>query len=75
MENSLLTFALFLIYLARWPNLKVDLVSSSLNTEGEQVMISEVIELPPSDSCNNRVNFESLYGTWVDLPSVKALMT
>ena len=38
-------------------------------------MIREVMELPPNDSYSNRVNFESLYGTCVDLPSVSALMT
>ena len=74
-ENSLLTLALFLICLALCPKRSVDLVSSSLNTEGEQAMINEVLELPPKDSCRRRVSFESLYGTWDDLPSVKAFIT
>lgn len=38
-------------------------------------MISDVLLLPPSDSCKILVNFESLYGTWVDVPSVRLLMT
>jgi len=53
----------------------VDLVSSSLNIEGEQVMIREVLELPPRDSCNSLVSFESLYGTCDAFPSVRALIT
>ena len=74
-ENSLLTFALFLIYLALQPNLKVDTVSDSLNILGLQVIIRDVFELPPKDSYNILVNFESRYGTCYDLPSVKALIT
>jgi hypothetical protein len=38
-------------------------------------MIRDVLELPPRDSCNNLVSFESLYGTCDALPSVRALMT
>lgn len=49
-ENSLFTFALFFICFAREPNLSVDLVSSSLKVDGEQVMIKDVIEFPPRDS-------------------------
>lgn len=57
------------------PNLSVEIVSASLYDEGEQLMISVVLELPPSDSWSMRVNLESRYGMCVDLPSVNELMT
>jgi len=41
---------LFLIFFALAPNLRVEIVSSSLKLEGEQVMIRQVLELPPRDS-------------------------
>jgi hypothetical protein len=65
-DISVLTRALFLILFARIPNRRVERVSASLNDAGEQLMIRVVRELPPRDSCRMRVNFESLYGTWVD---------
>lgn len=34
-----------------------------------------VFELPPSESCNKRVNLEFLYGMWVLFPSTSALIT
>jgi len=40
----------FLIFFARAPNQRVEIVSSSLKLEGEHVMIKQVLELPPSDS-------------------------
>jgi hypothetical protein len=50
METSLLIFGLFLIYLARLPNRRVETVSASLKIEGLQVMMRHVFELPPRDS-------------------------
>jgi len=47
---SLLIFGVFLIFFARAPNQRVEIVSSSLKLEGEHVMIKQVLELPPSDS-------------------------
>ena len=61
--SSLLTFGLFLIAFARMPNLRVEMVSASLNADGEQVIIRAVLALPPSESCSTRVSLESLYGT------------
>ena len=75
MLSSLLILGLFLIFLALLPNFKVDIVSSSLNLAGLQVIISAVLELPPNDSYKILVSLESRYGTWVDLPSVKLLIT
>jgi hypothetical protein len=49
-ENSLFILALFLIYLALYPNLSVDIVSFSLKILGEHVIINDVLEFPPSDS-------------------------
>ena len=57
--DSLLIFGLFLIFLALAPNHKVDTVSSSLNDEGEQVIMRHVLELPPSDSYKTLVSLES----------------
>lgn len=74
-DNSTLTTALFFIVLARVPKRRVDTVSASLNDDGEQLIIRVVFELPPSDSYRIRVSLESLYGMWVDLPSVKLLIT
>ena len=34
-----------------------------------------VFELPPRESCSNRVSLEFLYGICVDLPSTRAEMT
>jgi len=65
-DISTLTRAVFLIDLARIPNLNVDKVSGSLKDEGEQLIISVVRELPPSDSWRMRVNLESRYGMCVD---------
>ena len=58
-ESSTLTRAVFLILFARIPNRRVESVSASLYEDGEQLMISVVLELPPRDSCNIRVSFES----------------
>ena len=54
---SLLIFGLFFILLALSPNLKVDKVSLSLYILGEQVIIKQVLELPPKDSCKTLVKF------------------
>jgi hypothetical protein len=48
------------MFLARDPNLKVDVVSSILSYAGEQVIIRAVRAFPPSDSCNTRVSLLSL---------------
>ena len=61
--------------MALCPNLNVEIVSASLYILGEQVIINHVLEFPPSDSCKILVNFESLYGTWVDFPSVRLFIT
>ena len=58
--TSLFILALFLIFLARSPNLNVLNVSLSLNTLGEHVIIKHVFELPPKDSCKTLVNLLSL---------------
>ena len=63
MLSSLLILGLFLIFLALLPNFKVDIVSSSLNLAGLQVIISAVLELPPNDSYKILVSLESRYGT------------
>lgn len=34
-----------------------------------------VLEFPPNESCNNRVNLEFLYGMWLLLPSTRAEIT
>ena len=39
---------------------RVDKVSSKLIWAGETVAIMEVLVRPPSESCNNRVNLDSL---------------
>ena len=74
-DTSLFIFGLFFIYFALFPNFNVDIVSASLNILGEHVIIKHVLEFPPKDSDNIRVSLESLYGTWVDFPSVKAVIT
>jgi len=71
-----LTLTVFLISLALWPNLILDNVSESLNTEGDTAIINAVLLLPPKDSCNNLVNLLSLYGICLlFLLSVNALIT
>ena len=57
------------------PKSNVDLVSDSLKLAGEQQMTIVVLALPPSDSCNILVNFESRYGICVLLPSANADIT
>lgn len=52
--------ALFLIFLALTPNLRVEVVSSILSAAGEQLIISAVFEFPPSDSYKTLVSLESL---------------
>ena len=58
--SSLLILALFFIALALYPNLNVEVVSSSLSLAGEQVMIKAVLAFPPRDSYNTLVNLLSL---------------
>ena len=74
-EYSLLTLGLFLIFLAQAPKRNVDIVSSRLNSEGEHVMIKHVLEFPPNESYNTHVSLESQYGTWVEILSVRCLIT
>lgn len=59
-DTSLLILGLFFISLARLPNLRVEIVSASLNMEGLQVIMRQVFELPPRDSYRTRVSLESL---------------
>lgn len=54
-----LTFALFLILLARYPNRNVLRVSLSLYVHIEQLIINVVLLLPPRDSWRILVNLES----------------
>ena len=58
--NSLLTFGLFFMDLARLPKRIVLTVSYSLKGCGEHVIIKHVFELPPSDSDKILVNLLSL---------------
>mmetsp|Transcript_59212 Transcript_59212/g.153849 ORF Transcript_59212/g.153849 Transcript_59212/m.153849 type:complete len:219 (-) Transcript_59212:226-882(-) len=64
-DRSWLILTTFFIIFARCPNRRVLAVSCSLKLEGEHVMISDVLEFPPRDSCNTLVSLESLYGTCV----------
>jgi hypothetical protein len=72
---SRLTLGLFLICLARKPNLKELKDSLKLYKLGEMLIIKRVFEFPPKLSCSNLVSFESLYGMWDILESVNAFMT
>ena len=51
---------MFLIFLARSPNRSVPMVSCKLNSDGEQVMIRVVFELPPMESWSILVSTEFL---------------
>lgn len=69
------TLTLFLMAFARFPNSHVDIVSSRLKGCGEHAISKVVLELPPSDSYNRRVNFDWRYGIWPLLsPSASILM-
>ena len=46
--------------LALWAYDNVDKVSSKLMEAGDTVAISEVLVLPPKESCSKRVNLDSL---------------
>lgn len=72
---SLLIFGVFLIFFAEIPNRRVDIVSEMLLGWGEQVTIKLVFEFPPKDSWRTLVSLLSLYGIWVDFPSVRELIT
>jgi len=48
------------MFLALAPNLRVDRVSASLYGCGEQVIIKQVLELPPKDSDKILVSLDSL---------------
>mmetsp|Transcript_62954 Transcript_62954/g.112441 ORF Transcript_62954/g.112441 Transcript_62954/m.112441 type:complete len:236 (+) Transcript_62954:658-1365(+) len=61
-ESSLiptLISALFSTSFARFPKSSEQRVSSRSFADGEQVMIRQVLELPPKHSANNRVSIES----------------
>lgn len=47
-------------WLHLWPNMRVDLVSASLNTEGEQQITIVVLQFPPKESCRILVILLSL---------------
>ena len=51
-----------LIFLALSAYFKVFLVSSNVWDEGKILQIMTVLQLPPNESCNNLVSFESLNG-------------
>ena len=72
---SLLTFGAFLIFLALAPNWSELKVRASLKEWGETVMMRQVFELPPKDSDNILVSFDSLYGTCYAFLTVKASIT
>jgi hypothetical protein len=55
-------YTLTIIYLALSANLSVEIVSSILSIIGDAAAIKVVLVLPPSESYNNLVIFESLYG-------------
>ena len=58
----------------RVPNKSVERVSSRLYSDGEQQIIIDVLQLPPSESFKIRVILESRYGTCF-FPSARAEMT
>ena len=60
---SLLILGLFLILRARAAYFTVDNDSSKLLSAGDAHAIIVVLELPPRESYNILVNFESRYGT------------
>ena len=72
---SLLILGVFLIFLAEIPNRRDEMVSARLLGWGEQVTIKLVFEFPPKDYWRTLVNLLSLYGIWVDFPSVRELIT
>eukprot|EP00123_Amoebidium_parasiticum_P014693 comp22602_c0_seq1/m.34666 comp22602_c0_seq1/g.34666 ORF comp22602_c0_seq1/g.34666 comp22602_c0_seq1/m.34666 type:complete len:333 (+) comp22602_c0_seq1:1550-2548(+) len=74
---SWLITALFLMLRALFAYLSVLRVSGSLMSAGDMHAIISVRLLPPRESCNSLVSFESLYGTWPPLlaSSPRALMT
>lgn len=51
-------------YFALSANLSVEIDSSLFSAIGETVAMRHVFVFPPSESCNNLVSLESLYGTW-----------
>ena len=54
----------------------MDRDSPKASEEGEIMAIIVVLQFPPSESSNNLVNFESLYGIWdLGFLSVRAAMT
>jgi len=57
-------WTLTMIYFALSANLSVEIVSSMLSMTGETAAIRVVFVLPPNESCNSLVIFESLYGMW-----------
>ena len=59
----LFSVTLHLIFLALFAYFKVFIVSSKPYTPGDIFAIITVLQLPPNESFNILVNFESLYGT------------
>ena len=72
-----LIFGRFFIFFARFAKQSELKVSFMKLWQGDIIVIKVVIQLPPSESSNNRVNFESRYGIWDIFPfdSVKAFIT
>ena len=67
----------FLIFLALLANFNVDKDSLNASIAGDIIAINVVLQLPPRESSNNLVIFESLYGIcdFGYLNSVKAAIT
>ena len=61
------------MFFALFANFKLDSDSPYASGAGETITIIVVLQLPPKESSNNLVSFESLYGTW-ELPEVRAWM-
>ena len=61
--------ALFFIIFARYANFKVDNVSENEPEAGDILAIIKVLELPPNESFNRKVNLESLYLICLYFPS------
>ena len=75
-SRSSLTRASFLMFLARFANLSVDVDSTNASSAGEIIAIIVVLQLPPNESSKMRVSFESRYGMcWRPRASVSAAMT
>ena len=75
-KDSQLIKAFTLTIFARFAKFKVDKVYWKLNAILDTAAIIIVFELPPKESLNKHVSFESLYGMWLrGFSLVNALIT